>query len=46
LASAADAWRVPLDPAPVVRNVGAVLELTIVRWGMPPTKVRRAAGHQ
>jgi hypothetical protein len=29
-----------------VRNVGAVLELTSVRWGMPPTKVRRAAGHQ
>ena len=26
----------PDDPAPVVRNVGADLEMTMMRWDMPP----------
>jgi putative SOS response-associated peptidase YedK len=26
----------PDYPAPVVRNVGADLEMTMMRWGMPP----------
>jgi len=26
----------PDYPAPVVRNVGAERELTMMRWGMPP----------
>jgi hypothetical protein len=31
-----DAGRIPYYPAPVVRNLGAERELTIMRWGMPP----------
>jgi len=29
----------PDYPAPVVRNVGAERELTMMRWGMPPPKL-------
>jgi putative SOS response-associated peptidase YedK len=32
----------PDDPAPVIRNVGADPELTMMRWGMPPSP--RAGG--
>jgi putative SOS response-associated peptidase YedK len=37
----------PDYPAPVVRNSGDGRELTMMRWGMPPSlRTRRAAGHQ
>jgi putative SOS response-associated peptidase YedK len=37
----------PDYPAPVVRNVGADRELTMMRWGIAPSAAnRRAAGHQ
>jgi hypothetical protein len=50
--SVADAARIPYYPAPVVRNLGAERELTMMRWGMPPspkfggppvTKIRNTA---
>jgi putative SOS response-associated peptidase YedK len=37
----------PDYPAPVVRNVGADRELTMMRWGMPPPpRTGGPAGHQ
>ena len=32
----ADAGRFPDYPAPVIRNSGGELEMTMMRWGMPP----------
>jgi len=33
-------------PAPVVRNAGAELEMTMMRWGMPPPTCRRLPRHE
>jgi len=36
----------PDYPAPVIRNSGGELEMTMMRWGMPPPPRTGATGHQ